>query len=296
MTEKTFLEKLRPSRGGALVVAGLMTFGAIILGGLYLSPASKAPAVPANTPFGAPLRKMRFVCYDLGRQHPRTDPSFATIEKFEPDYVFLQGVEEDDVMETAELLQMQQTFHPQLYQRSERLAGARGTWGNLILSKQPIFAAAPVGGKRGGFGVWAVSVVDGRQFAVACMRFSAGETGTAEVAEFGRAWKDRGSPPMIAAVIYSNGNPPAVKLPFYAIDPRSNGEWFDYTVDWTVSGVDQAAGPGHGRSPVWIDAMSAHMDNAATRPSALRGSTGRLEIASFPASAPLAAPMNDSRR
>jgi endonuclease/exonuclease/phosphatase family metal-dependent hydrolase len=266
----------------------LIAFGLIILGGLYLSPAAKSPAVPANMPAGVPDRTLRFVCYDLGRQHLRTDPLFGSIAKFEPDYVFLQGIEEDDVVETAEALQMQATFHPQLYQRSERLSGKRGTWGNLILSKHPIFAAAPIGGMRGGFGVWAVSVVDGKQFSLACLHFSAGEAGAAEVAEFEQVWKGAGSPPMVAAAIYSDPNPNAGIAQFSAIDPRSNGQWFHLTADWKVVASDQPDGPARGRLPVWIDATSAHTDNAATRPSAVNGSGDGTAVMGMPSSDALA--------
>jgi endonuclease/exonuclease/phosphatase family metal-dependent hydrolase len=294
LSEKTLLEKLRPSRGGALVVAGLIAFGAIILGGLYLSPAAKAPSPPADTPVGAPARKLRFVCYDLGRQHPESDPLFAAIGKLEPDYVFLQDIEEDDVIQAAELLEMQHTFHPQLYQRSEHLAGRRGTWGNLILSRQSLYSAAPIGGKRGGFGAWAVSVVDGKQFLVACMHFSPGELGAAEVAEWEQTRKERGSPPMVAAVIYSDPNPPGVMPHFSALDPLANGQWFYLTADWVVNGQMQAAG--RGRAPVWIDATAAHIDNAATRPSAVSAGADWIGMASLPASASLASRINVSRR
>src|SRR5579862_2372553 len=97
--------RLRPTRGGAIVVGGLVIFGALILGGLYLSPKAYPPPAP-DVPLGAPDRKLRFVSYDLGRQHPMKDPQFAAIMKLEPDYVLLQDVNEDDAIEIAELLNM----------------------------------------------------------------------------------------------------------------------------------------------------------------------------------------------
>ena len=71
------------------------------------------------------------------RQHPGVDPMLAEIAKLQPDYVLLQGVNEDDSIEIAESLGMQHSFHPQLYQRSEHLAGRRGIWGKShILSAE----------------------------------------------------------------------------------------------------------------------------------------------------------------
>src|SRR5690349_19910358 len=108
--EQSLRARLKPSPSGALVVLGLIIFGLLILGGLYISPRATPPQPPAGAQRGVPARKLRFVSYDLARQHPRNDPFFAAIPKLEPDYVLLQGVNEDDAVEIAELLEMQHSF------------------------------------------------------------------------------------------------------------------------------------------------------------------------------------------
>ena len=195
------------------------------------------------------------VSYDLARQHPANDAMFAALLTLEPDYIFLQGVDEDDVPEIAQLLRMEPTFHPQLYQRSERLAGRRGTWGNLILSRQSLYLGSPLGGPRGGFGVWAESIVDGRGFFVVCAHFNTGAAGEAEAAELEQIWKSRGSPPMAVAVLPSDGKPPDA-LAFLPVVKGAGGEWLYLTKEWTIGETGTIPGAGTGLAPRWFDASA----------------------------------------
>ncbi|HET6250627.1 MAG TPA: hypothetical protein VFE47_23265 [Tepidisphaeraceae bacterium] len=256
---------LKPSRQGALVVAGLLVFGLIILGGLYISPKAYPPGLPAGVPRGAAARTLRLVAYDLDRQQPTTDPMMAEIAKMKPDYLLLQGVNEDDSIEIAESLGMQQSFHPQLYQRSERLAGKKGIWGNLILSRQSLYEGAPLGGKRGGFGGWAVSVVDNHAFFVANLHLSPGDNAQKEAAEFQNIWKAAGSPPMVVAVLPSDAKPPVAALKFLTPAAGSNGEWLYVTKDWTIADSGTISTSGKGLVPRWIDIIKAGLP-ATTEP------------------------------
>jgi hypothetical protein len=246
--------RLLPTRGGAMVVVGLIVFGLIIVGGLYVTPRATPPQPPEHVAVGAPHHKLRFVSYDLARQPPANEPMLPVIVKLDPDYVLLQDVNEDDVVEIAQFFGMQHSYHPQLYQRSEHLAGKRGTWGNVILSRQSLYQGSPLGGIRGGFGAWAASIVDDRKFFVACVHFAAGDPGVAEAKTLQEIWKSRGSPPLVAAVLPSDPKPPG-GMEFLQKAAGSNGVWFYLTKEWTVVGQGEAPGAGRGLLPRWIDVV-----------------------------------------
>jgi hypothetical protein len=246
-----------------MVVVGLLLFGLLILGGLKFSPKGHAPTAPANVKLGVPARTLRFVAYDLARQPPGKDPLLAEIAKLNPDYLFLQGVNEDDSIEIAEMLGMQKSFHPQLYQRSEHLAGKKGIWGNLTLAKQSLYEGAPLGGIRGGFGGWAESVVDDHGFFVANLHLSPGDQGAAEAAEFEGICKSKGNPPMVVAVLASDAKPPA-GLGFLSPVESPGGEYFFVTRDWKVIATGTASVSGGGLVPRWIDVARA--DEPTTQP------------------------------
>ena len=246
---------LAPSRGGALVILGLLAFGALILGLLAVTPFAHAPKAPADVPAGAPPRTVRVVCYDLAHQHPRNDPMLDDIRKLNPDYILLQGVDEDDSVAAAELLQMQARFHPQLYQRSEHLAGPKGVWGNLILGRQPLYNGAPLGSVRGGFGASAVSVVDGRKFLIASIHL-AGDQALGEAENLTAIWKARGSPPMVAALLKADPTfPPALSWLHAAgvSAGGSGGQWIASTGDFRVIASGFATASGRGSPPFWVD-------------------------------------------
>ena len=245
-SKQGLLDRLRPTRQGARVVAGLLIFGLIILGGLYISPKVHSPAAPLDVPFGVPARKLRIVAYDLARQHPQVDPMFARIASLSPDYLLLQGVNEDDSVEIAQSMQMEKSFHPQLYQRCQDIAGRKGTWGNLILSRNSLYEGAPIGEVRGGFGANAVSIVDGRKFFLADIHFAAGEKAAAEAETFRLTMEwALGRLPTILAVLPSDPKPPT-SLDFLPVTLSPGGEWFYLSADWTIqdSGTVPNAGTG----------------------------------------------------
>lgn len=239
------------------MVLGLFVFGALILGGLFLAPIAKAPSAPIGLPLGVPAQSVRFVSYDLAHQHPANDPVFRDIDKLKSDAVLLQGVDEDDAVQVAELLGLQRSFHPQLYQRSEHLAGRRGTWGNLILSQHDLYGGSPLGGVRGGFGGWAACVIDGKEFFIADLHLAAGDEGMAEWTQFQQIWKSRGSPPLVVAVLLS-GDLALASPDFQAARPGKAGPWFFFTRDWRLNGQGQAATAGNGDWPTYVDLSAAH--------------------------------------
>ena len=241
----------RPSKRGALLVLGIFVFGAIIMGGLYLTPRSRAPRAPAGLKYGIPDRPLRIVCYDLRRQPPHIDPMIAAVQRLNPDYLLVVDIEEDDAVQLAELMGMQQSFHPQLYQRSQNIAGKQATWGNCILSRYPLYEGSAIAGKAGVFGTWAISVVDGRAFVVGCCHFAGGDGSTAEWDALRQAWIARGSPPIIVAVLPAGG-PAWQGVQIRALQP-DQGESLIYTSSWQLSGTGAAQNSGAGGGPAWAE-------------------------------------------
>lgn len=243
-----------PSRGGALIFGGLILFGLIILGGLYVAPKAYAPAPPINYPQGAPSVRLRFVAYDLACQKPKNEPMLLAIQKLDPDYILLQDVNEDDVVEIGEFFKMQKTYHPQLYQRSEHLAGKRGLWGNLVLSKQLMYSGAPVGSIRGGCGVQARSVVQEKQFTVASLHLATGTDGQKEASELEQDLG--GNRPTVLAALASDSTPPA--MPAFLKLARSVQSVSLYiSGDWQIVAQGTAPTAGSGLAPQWIDVAAA---------------------------------------
>ncbi len=243
-----------PSRRGAMVILGLIAFGVLILGGLFLTPPAKAPPGPAGVPIGVPRRTLRFVCYDLARQHPANEPMIDAILALHPDYVLLHGVDEDDGVQIAEMLKMEGSFHPQLYQRLEHLAGRRGIWGNLILSRQSLYQGTPLGGPRGGYGALAKSIVDDRAFFVASIHLASSAQANSEAADLQQTWKNKGSPPLVAAVPLSDATPPqGLNFMNPVAGIQLSYQRIYVTGEWTVIASGLAPGSGKGTTPIWVD-------------------------------------------
>src|SRR4051812_27238616 len=159
---------------GMLLVLGILLLGGAVLGGLFLAPRPHAPPTPPGIETGLPLRDLRFVSYNILHCQRGLDRIAAEIKKLEPDFVFLQEVEFADAAQLAQALGMEANYYPQLYYTSVNLAGPRATWGNLILSKHPLYAADTIPNPGGGsFGVWADTVVDNKRFVVANVHLSA---------------------------------------------------------------------------------------------------------------------------
>ena len=227
------------------------------MSGLYLSPRGHYRALPAGAVKEAPSRTLRFTTYNMARQHPGGDPMFARLARLSSDYLLLQGTEEDDALEVVERLQLQRNFHPQLFQRAERLAGQRGIWGNLIVARQELYAGAPIGGARGGFAVCAWSMVDGRAFLLVSAHLSPAPDADAEGRELKEKWQTLGRPPLVAGILPSDGALPP-SLNFLPVRVTFNGQWIAATSEWAVSDQGAASSSGGGMAPVWADLRAAH--------------------------------------
>lgn len=161
-------------------------------------------------PWGVPDRPLRFVSYNILHNQRGQDAVVAEINRLAPDFVLLQEIESRDVRVMAKALGMEEHHVRGAYHASVNLAGRSASWGNVILSKHPLSEARSIPNPGGGsFGVWAVSVVDGKRFYVACVHLSAtwnanpthiresSNNRYKEITNLQRAWRDLGSPPII---------------------------------------------------------------------------------------------------
>jgi endonuclease/exonuclease/phosphatase (EEP) superfamily protein YafD len=195
---------------GAILVLGLFALGGAVLWGLFHAPRATSPAAPATAEWGVPARPLRFVSFNVLHLQRGTDGVVAAIKALDPDFVLLQEVESRDVVGLAQALGMQRSHHPNAYHASVNLDGPKATWGNLILSRHPLYEAGSIPNPGGGsFGVWAITEVDGKKFVVANVHLSAtwkanplhvkesGENRARELAALAGSWRERGSPPII---------------------------------------------------------------------------------------------------
>ena len=196
---------------GAILVLGLFALGGAVLWGLFIAPRATSPPAPAAAGWGVPLRPVRVASFNVLHLQRGFDAVVNEVRAVDPDFVLLQEVESRDVIRLAQALGMQQCHHPNAYERSGNLDGPKATWGNVIFSKHPLFDAGPIPNPGGrSFGVWATSVVDGQKFVVANVHLSAtwnanpvhvkqsGENRSKEIANLKAAWRQRGSPPIVA--------------------------------------------------------------------------------------------------
>src|SRR5215216_5424946 len=208
----TMATQKQRSRRGVWLVIGLFLLGGAVLGGLFLAPRPTSPSAPAAVQWGVPDRPLRFASYNILHNQRGLDRVAAEIVKLKPDFVFLQEVEARDCAALAKALGMEANFYPRLYETSANLAGPRASWGNLILSRHPLYESASIPNPGGGsFGVWADAVVDGKRFVLANVHLSAtwkanpahlkesGEYRYKELTNLRQAWHDRGDPPIVIA-------------------------------------------------------------------------------------------------
>ena len=281
---------------GILLVVGLFVLGGLLVGGLFLAPRPQSPPAPVDASWGVPPRKLRFVSYNILHNQRGLDKVAAEVRKLEPDFVFMQEVEFADAPEIAKALGMTETFHPRLYETSVNLAGPRASWGNLILSRHPLYEAQSIPNPGGGsFGVWAVAVVDGKKFVVADVHLSAtwnanpkhikqsGENRNRELANLIAAWKDRGPPPIIVGGDFNQipmGNNYALMTQEWtdALDQLDHtgatfGEgllhtridYFLVTKDFKprAAGIVESNASDH--RPIWLDSEGTAKTSATTR-------------------------------
>jgi endonuclease/exonuclease/phosphatase family metal-dependent hydrolase len=282
------------SMRGVWLVIGLFALGGMVLGGLFLAPRPASPPAPAQITWGVPARQLRFASYNILHDQRGLDRVAAEIIKMQPDFVFLQEVESADCAALAKALGMEANFYPRLYETSVNLAGPHASWGNLILSRHPLYDAASIPNPGGGsFGVWADAVVDGKKFVIADVHLSAtwnakpshikesGENRYRELTNLVAAWKARGSPPIVVAGDFNQipmGNNYAVMTQPWTDAMASLGhtgatfgegllktriDYFLTTKDFKplAGGIGNAGASDH--RPIWID-LTASATNAPT--------------------------------
>jgi len=188
---------------GALTCLAMFALGGLVLWGLFRAPRAHAPPSP-QVPWGIPGRPVRVVCLDMAAWTRNVLDASEQIQAIDPDIVLAQRVPGEAIVPLAEALGMQRTFHPNNFVRLGRGAAATGC---LVLSKHPVYDAAPLRPELhpdAPLGVWATVVVDGRRFAVASAdagpRFSGGGIPAQTAAALLDARQAAaGGPPLVAA-------------------------------------------------------------------------------------------------
>ena len=183
---------------GALTCAAMFVLGGAVLWGLFRAQRATSPRSP-EVPWGVPARVLRVVSADCGWDEAG-EARGMTPEEVLPelaglagDIVLLRGVRSQDAIAYAEGVGMQRSFHRPLYQALG--TRPRGPVGCLVLSRHPLYDAAPL--RRGEpdaacVGVRATVVVDGVRFWVATGRAGRDDA-------IGRERRGAGSPPLISA-------------------------------------------------------------------------------------------------
>src|SRR5262245_39305958 len=94
----------RPARmrSGIIVCLVIFAVGLITLGGLFLAPRPKSPPAPAEAIWGAPSRPLRIVSYNILHNQRGMQGVIDEIKKLNPDFVLIQEVEADHVIDMAE--------------------------------------------------------------------------------------------------------------------------------------------------------------------------------------------------
>jgi len=292
---------------GAVLCIAMFVLGGAVLWGLFLSPRAVSPPPPAGPGgpvWGAPDRPLRVVSFNILHNQRGAAQVEDTIRRLSPDVVFLQEVESRDVVPMAAALGMQQHYHPRAYHASENLAGRRASWGNLILSKHPLYSAGSIPNPGGGsFGVWAVTVIDNRKFLLANVHLSAtwkmnpahireqGNHRHKELTNLVTAWRDLGAPPMIVGGDFNQipfGNNYAVMTEHFtdALDVlgrndttfrsgilRTRIDYFLLTPQWRPIDGTVVESDASDHKPIWVDVQAAPAP-AATTPARAKTSRG----------------------
>jgi hypothetical protein len=158
-----------------------------------------SPSAASRATFDAPAKALRLSAFNLHRALRLPDDIATVLASDDPDYVFLQEVHGKQLAEIQRELGgklVVSTYYP-----LQTLPDADTDLGNAILSKYPLEDGRPVPNHmNGACGVWAVSVVDGRRFYVACLRLSESTEGEKELGNLMKAWESLGKPPTVAAL------------------------------------------------------------------------------------------------
>ena len=160
------------SNRGIWTIVAIFALGFAVLGGLFLAPRGRAPALPAGTPRGLPERPFVGVLLDCRPLGVSPDAIVAAVRALEPapDLILLVDVEASLVPSVIQSLGLQASYHPQLYQRVRPSADADGKVGLCVLSKHPLYGGRPIRlGPDRPVGVAVDVVAGGRAFTAACV-------------------------------------------------------------------------------------------------------------------------------
>lgn len=245
----------------------MFLLGGILLAGLFLAPRRRAPGAPAAEA-GVPDRPLRILSYSVYHNFQGLDAVIADIQSLQPpaDFVLLQDVELEHVLAIARAVGMEETFHPQLYQRRP---DAKHWPGICILSRHPLYEGRPLkGGDGATFGVAATCVIEGKRFAVAVVTGddSSGSMASAKLRGVVEVWKAAGEPPIIIGGNWQS-EPGAVLAKGSPGWLLSSTDSFIHSLHWQESGAGTMKGDG-GHPPAWIELLPATAPPQAAVPPA----------------------------
>lgn len=292
----------RRSSRGKWTIAAMFALGLAVLGGLFLAPRNKPPAAPPGVPWGVPDGPLRVVFYDArpaadgpGRTADEiaadvrrlSDPPSA-LPPAAADYVLVVNLDPDAVLDLAAALGMQQSYHPSLFHRLP--PGRRGQAGGVcILSRHPLYEAAPLRSAGETFGVSAVSVVGGRKFMLVCANLPALDVVRRDALT--AAWKQAGAPPAVVGGgsgglsgfvcvdssedVRLPGTPVPAGPPAVDVEMRRTKYGIYSSPGWTEKAFGLWPTDGRDESMVWADLTGGRPRPADIRPGATTGPSTR---------------------
>jgi endonuclease/exonuclease/phosphatase family metal-dependent hydrolase len=180
---------------------------------------------------GVPDRTVRVAAYNVYHNYRGVGRTVGELKKLDPapDFIFLSEVEPHQVKPMAEALGMPHAYYPDLGRGPD---GKHEFPDAVILSKHPLYDGRPLRGKQGPvFGLWATTVVDGKNFALVVVHlwptFGVDPRHVAFTAQMRNeqlhvildTWRQEGSPPI---VVGGDFNQPAL-----------GGNYATMTAHWT---------------------------------------------------------------
>jgi hypothetical protein len=158
------------SRRGMWTIVAIFALGFAVLAGLYLSPKSQAPRLPATVTFGPPPQPVTGVLIDCRPLGGSSEAIVAGIRKLapSPELLLLVDIESSLVPGVIEAFGMQKSYHAELFQRSEaRVGGDR--IGVCILSSHGLFEGTPIRVDRRSIGVASAVVAGDKAMHIRCV-------------------------------------------------------------------------------------------------------------------------------
>ena len=153
-----------------------------------------------------PKRALRFASIDIRHLPGGIEAALAIVQQNHADFVLMQGVEIRDVSRVASAIGVNDPERGSTFYPAQNLNGSASTWGNLIVSRYPLYDGRSIPNRGGSFGVWAVAVVDGVKFYLGSANLfeadAAPQQGDVhkEAATLVEAYQELRSPPIVLGV------------------------------------------------------------------------------------------------